>query len=47
MEKLQQFGSMVNGNPQQIVQDLLRSGKMSQQQFEQYAQTANQILGRR
>ena len=46
-DKLQQFGSMINGNPQQIVQNLLSSGRMSQAQFQQYSQMANQILGRR
>lgn len=47
MSRLQQFGQMIQGNPQQIVQNLMSSGKMSQQQFQQYAQMANQILGRR
>ena len=46
-DKLQQFRSMINGNPQQIVQNLLSSGRMSQAQFQQYSQMANQILGRR
>ena len=46
MQRLQQFGSMLNGNPQQIVQSLIQSGRMSQEQFQQYSQMANQILGR-
>lgn len=33
-------------NPQQEVERLLRSGQMSQQQFNQFAQRANQIMGR-
>ena len=38
----QQFG---NQNPQQVVQQLLNSGQMSQEQFNQLSQMANQILG--
>lgn len=33
-------------NPQQKVQELLNSGQMSQQQFEQLRQMANQITGK-
>lgn len=33
-------------NPQQKVQELLNSGQMSQQQFEQIRQMANQITGK-
>lgn len=39
----QQIG---NQNPQQMVQQLLDSGRMSQQQFNQLRQMANQIMGR-
>lgn len=39
----QQIG---NQNPQQMVQQLLDSGRMSQQQFNQLGQMANQIMGR-
>lgn len=38
----QNFG---NQNPQQMVQQLLDSGKMSQQQFNQLSQMASQIMG--
>lgn len=38
----QQIG---NANPQAIVQQLLNSGQMSQAQFNQLAQQAQQILG--
>ena len=34
-----------DANPQQLVQDLLNSGKMTQAQFEQYRQIANQLTG--
>lgn len=33
-------------NPRQKVQELLNSGQMSQQQFEQIRQMANQITGK-
>lgn len=47
INQLQQFQSMINGDPQQIVQNLIQSGQMSQDQFNQYSQMANQIMGRR
>lgn len=34
-----------NGNPKDEVQRLLNSGQMSQQQFNQFAQIANQLMG--
>jgi hypothetical protein len=43
IEKLKQFASMVQGNPQQIVQNLLNSGRMSQSEFASYAQTADAL----
>ncbi len=33
-------------NPQQMVQQLLDSGKMTQEQFNQLSQMANQIINR-
>lgn len=33
--------------PQQMVQNLLNSGKMSQDQFNQFSQLANMITGRK
>lgn len=36
-----------NANPQQMVQNLLNSGKMTQDQFNQYRNVANQITGMR
>ena len=35
----------MTGNPKQMVEELMRSGKMSQSQFDNYAQIANQIIG--
>jgi hypothetical protein len=34
-----------NGNPKQMVEELVKSGRMSQQDFNNYAQIANQIIG--
>ena len=34
-----------NSNPQQIVQNLLNSGKMTQAQFNQFRDIANKITG--
>lgn len=41
----QQFGS--SQSPQQIVQQLLDSGKMTQEQFNQLGQMANQIMNKK
>lgn len=35
----------MNGNPKQMVEELVKSGRMSQDQFNQYAQIANQVIG--
>ena len=35
----------MTGNPKQMVEELVKSGRMSQDQFNQYAQIANQIIG--
>ena len=37
------FRSTFVGNPEQQVKQLINSGKMSQEQFNQLAQTANQL----
>jgi hypothetical protein len=34
-------------NPRKVVEDLLQSGKMTQQQFNQLSQMANQLMGRK
>lgn len=34
-------------NPKQMVESLLQSGQMSQNQFNELSQMANQIMGRR
>lgn len=40
MQELQQFAQNVQGDPRQQVQNLLNSGQMSQQTYNQYQQIA-------
>lgn len=42
-QKFQQFRTNFSGDPRQMVQNLLNSGKMSQAQYNQLAQLANQL----
>ena len=45
MQQFTQFRRMMQGrNPQQMVQNLLQSGQMSQAQFEQLKQQANDLI---
>ena len=43
LNRLLEFKKTVNGNPQEIVQNMLNSGKITQAQINQYAQQANQL----
>ena len=43
MQKFTQFKNTFSGNPKQQVQQLLNSGQMSQQQFNQLKQMADQM----
>lgn len=43
MAQLNQFRQTFQGNPKQQVQQLLNSGRMSQEQFNQLSQMATQI----
>lgn len=43
LQRLQQFRRTFTGNPQQMVQNLINSGRISQQQLNQYTQQANEI----
>lgn len=43
MQKFQQFQQMFRGDPKQQVQQLLNSGKVSQQQYNQAVQMAQQL----
>lgn len=45
LQAFQQFRATFSGDPQQQVQAMLNSGRMSQQQFNQLAQMANQLSG--
>ena len=45
LSKFRQFKSQFQGDPQQKVQELLNSGKMTQAQFNQLAQMAEQFKG--
>lgn len=45
LARFRQFKSQFQGDPQQKVQELLNSGKMSQAQFNQLAQMAEQFKG--
>lgn len=44
MQKLQQFMQSFKGDPQQAIQQMLNSGKVSQEQYNQAVQTANQVI---
>lgn len=43
LQQFLNFKKNFNGNPQQIVQNMLNSGKITQAQVNQYAQKANQL----
>lgn len=43
LQRLMDFKKTINGNPQQIVQNMLNSGKVSQAQMNRYIQQANEI----
>ena len=43
MQKFQQFAQMFRGNPRQTVQQMLNSGKVSQAQYNQAVQMAQQF----
>ena len=43
LQRLQQFKQTFTGDPKQRVQDLLNSGKISQQQYNQAVQMAQQM----
>lgn len=45
LSRFQQFKKTITGDPRQQVQDLLNSGKMSQEQFNQISQIAKSFQG--
>ena len=44
MAEVRQFQQTFQGNPKDEVQKMMNSGRISQSQFNQYAQMANQIM---
>lgn len=44
LQNIAEFAKTIQGNPEQIVRGLIDTGRMSQQQFDRYAQIAHQIL---
>lgn len=44
IQEAQKLKNSFNGNPREEVQKLLNSGQMSQQQFNQYSQIAQQVM---
>ena len=44
IRQAKQFKNQFNGNPRQEVERLLQTGRMSQQQFNQFSQMAQQIV---
>ena len=43
LNRFNQFSSQFSGNPETRVKQLLQSGQMSQEQFNQFAQAANML----
>lgn len=43
MQRLMDFKRTFNGNPQQMIQQMLDSGRINQAQLNQYVQQANEI----
>lgn len=44
IQRLLEFKKNFNGNPQQIIQNMLNSGQITQAQINQYSQQANEIM---
>lgn len=44
MERFMQFKNNFQGNPQQIVQQMLNSGRITQEQYNKAVQTAQQMM---
>lgn len=44
VNRFTQFRNSFQGDPQQIVQSMLQSGRMSQQQFQQLGQMADEFI---
>ena len=44
MQRFQQFKQTVQGDPKQIVQQMLNRGQITQEQFNRASQIANQMM---
>ncbi len=44
VSQIKQFGQTIKGDPKQMVEQLLASGQMSQQELNKYSQMAQQIM---
>lgn len=44
IQQVKQMQQTFNGNPKAEVERLIKSGAMTQEQFNEYSQTANQIM---
>lgn len=44
MQRFQQFQRMFNGNPQQMIQRMLNSGQITQEQFNNAVKQANEMM---
>ena len=47
IQQFQNFARIFQGNPQQIVQNLMQSGRVTQAQYDQAVNIANQLTGRK
>ena len=45
VQRFQQFRNNFQGNPQQVVQQMMQSGQISQQQYNNAVQMAQQLQG--
>ena len=43
MQRFQQFQKTFNGNPQQMIQQMLNSGRITQEQFNNAVKQANEM----
>ena len=43
LQRLMEFRKTFTGNPQQIIQDMLNSGRLNQAQLNQYVKQANEL----
>ena len=44
IQRLNEFKKTINGNPQDMVQQMLKNGRVTQAQYDQAVKMANQIM---